>query len=337
MKFSKIFAVLAISFGMLSCTAQKADLSKLTPLDAELSTVEYPFPVTVKNLKNQGQDLKMAYMDVKPANWNGKTILLLHGKNFNGYYFEETARALNKEGFRVVIPDQIGFGKSSKPKQYQFSFQQLAENTKSIMDDLGVKKFIVLGHSMGGMLASRMAVMYPENVEKLVLANPIGLEDYKRFSPYQNIDKQYANELKNTYESYKDYQLKFYYDGKWKPEYDKWLNLLAGWTIHKDYPETAWNAALTSDMIFTQPVVYDFEKITAPTLLIIGTRDRTAIGKGNAPKELQPLMGLYQNLGKETQKKIKGSQLVELDDVGHSPHIEVFDRFIKLLMEFVKK
>lgn len=338
MKFQNLLPLLIAFVFLFSCKTQNtADLSKLTPLDAELSTVKYPFPTTTKIVKNQGQELKMVYMDVKPAKWNGKTILLLHGKNFNGYYFESVAKALNKEGFRVVMPDQMGFGKSSKPKQYQFSFHQLAENTKSIMDDLKIDKFMVLGHSMGGMLASRMAVMYPENVEKLILENPIGLEDYKRFSPYQNIEKQYAAELKNTYESYKNYQLQFYYDGKWKAEYDKWLNLLAGWTVHKDFPITAWNAALTSDMVYTQPVVYDFEKITAPTLLIIGTRDRTAIGKAFAPKELQPLMGQYQNLGKETQKKIKNSTLVELDHVGHTPHIEVFDRFIQPLLEFVKE
>ncbi len=320
----------------LSVFFKAQDLSALKPLDAELSTVAYPFPVQFKELKNQGQNLKMAYMDVKPEKANGKTVLLLHGKNFNGYYFEETARSLQKEGYRVVMPDQIGFGKSSKPRQYQFSFQQLAENTKAIMDGLKIGKFTVLGHSMGGMLATKMAVMYPDRVEKLILANPIGLEDYRKFSPYQNIDKLYAAELKNTYESYRDYQLKFYYDGKWKPEYDKWLNLLAGWTLHKDFPITAWNAALTTDMIFTQPVVDDFEKITSPTLLIIGTRDRTAIGKANASKDLQPLMGQYQNLGKETQKKIKGSTLVELENVGHSPHIEVFDRFIEPVLHFLK-
>lgn len=329
--------VLAALLFSTSCKTQNiADLTKLTPLDAELATVVYPFPVVFKSLESQEQQLNMAYMDAKPERPNGKTIVLLHGKNFNGYYFEETAKVLQKEGFRVIMPDQIGFGKSSKPKQYQFSFQQLAENTKSVLDDLKIEKFIVLGHSMGGMLATKIAVMYPENVEKLILENPIGLEDYRIFSPYQNIDKLYASELKNTYQSYKDYQLKFYYDGKWKPEYDKWLNLLAGWTVSRDFSITAWSAALTSDMIYTQPVIYDFEKITAPTLLIIGTRDRTAIGKGDAPKELQPLMGLYQNLGKETQKKIKNSKLVELDNVGHSPHIEVFDRFIKPLLEFIK-
>lgn len=328
--------ILFLIFSFLSVFMNAQELKTLKPLDAELSTVAYPFPVQFKELKNQGQKLRMAYMDVKPAKPNGKTVVLLHGKNFNGYYFEETARALTKEGYRVIMPDQIGFGKSSKPKQFQFSFQQLAENTKSIMDDLEISTFAVLGHSMGGMLATKMAVMYPENVEKLILANPIGLEDYRKFSPYQNIDKLYASELKNSYDSYRDYQLKFYYDGKWKPEYDKWLNLLAGWTIHPDFPVTAWNAALTTDMIYTQPVVADFEKITSPTLLIIGTRDRTAIGKPNAPKELQPLMGLYQNLGKETQKKIKGSTLVELENIGHSPHIEVFDRFIAPLLKFLK-
>ena len=89
-------------------------------------------------------------------------------------------------------------------------------------------------------------------------------------------------------------------------------------------------------MIYTQPVVQDFEKITSPTLLIIGTRDRTAIGKNNAPKEIQPLMGQYQNLGKQTHQKIKGSKLVELENVGHSPHIEVFGRFIQPLLDFLK-
>jgi hypothetical protein len=69
---------------------------------------------------------------------------------------------------------------------------------------------------------------------------------------------------------------------EWKPEYNKWLNLLAGWTLHKDYPLIAWNAALTSDMIFTQPVCYEFKNIQSPTLLIIGQADRTAIGKDAA-------------------------------------------------------
>lgn len=310
--------------------------SQIKPLDAMLSEYQYPYEVHFKDLSSQDNNLKMAYMDVKPQKSNGKTILILHGKNFNGAYWERTAKDLSEKGFRVIIPDQIGFGKSSKPHNYQFSFSQLAENTKAILDELGIDKTIVLGHSMGGMVATRFTLLYPEKVQKLILENPIGLEDYKTFAAYQNIDQAYQSELKNTAETYKNYQLKFYYDNKWKAEYQPWLDLIAGWTLHKDYPQVAWDAALTSDMIYNQPVCYEFKNIKVPTLLIIGTRDRTAIGKDRAPKELQPKMGQYQELGKKTQREIAGSQLVELENVGHLPHIEVYPKFFEVLYNFIK-
>ncbi|OBW41477.1 4,5:9,10-diseco-3-hydroxy-5,9,17-trioxoandrosta-1(10),2-diene-4-oate hydrolase [Chryseobacterium sp. MOF25P] len=331
MKYFKNAAVV-----MLFSLASVSVFSQIKPLDAMLSNYQYPFEVHFKDLKSQNQTLKMAYMDVKPKKPNGKTIMLLHGKNFNGAYWEKTAKNLSDKGFRVIIPDQIGFGKSSKPQSYQFSFAQLASNTKAILDDLKIDKIIVLGHSMGGMVATRFTLMYPETVEKLILENPIGLEDYKALAKYQTIDEAYQSELKNTAETYKNYQLKFYYDNKWKSEYQPWLDLIAGWTLHKDYPQVAWNAALTSDIIFNQPVVYEFKNIKTPTLLIIGTRDRTAIGKDRAPKEIQPTMGQYQELGKKTQQQIAGSKLVELENVGHLPHIEVYDKFWNALFDFIK-
>ncbi len=121
--------------------------------------------------------------------------MLLHGKNFNGAYWETTVRELTKSGFRVVLPDQIGFGKSTKPQNFQYSFQQLADNTKALLDTLGIAKTAVLEHSMGGMLATRFALMYPQVTEKLILENPISLEDYKRFVPYLPVDWWYKNEL----------------------------------------------------------------------------------------------------------------------------------------------
>lgn len=310
--------------------------SQVKPLDADLTNYQYPYEVHFINLKSQNNDLKMAYMDVKPKTSNGKTILLLHGKNFNGAYWAKTAKDLSDKGFRVIIPDQIGFGKSSKPQSYQFSFSQLAENTKAILDELKIDKTIVLGHSMGGMVATRFTLLYPEMVQKLILENPIGLEDYKTFAGYQTIDQAYQSELKNTAETYKNYQLKFYYDNKWKAEYQPWLDLIAGWTLHADYPKVAWDAALTTDMIYNQPVCYEFKNIKTPTLLIIGTRDRTAIGKDRAPKELQSKMGQYQDLGKKTQQQIEGSKLVEIENVGHLPHIEVYDKFWSALYDFIK-
>lgn len=328
MKKLNLLVILLITF---LATAQ----DKPVALDQNLSNYKYPYPVHFIKLKVQKQTLQMAYMDVKPKNYNGKNILLLHGKNFNGAYWKTTIEALTTKGYRVIAPDQIGFGKSTKPQHFQYSFHQLAQNTKAILDELNITKTAVLGHSMGGMLATRFALMYPETTEKLILENPIGLEDYKVVVPYQPIDWWYQNELKSNYESIKNYQLKFYYDNKWKPEYDQWVNILAGWTLHKDYPIIAWNAALTYDMIMTQPVVYEFPNLKVPTLLIIGTRDRTALGKNLAPENIRETMGLYYELGKKTQQKIPNSKLVEIENIGHLPHIEAFEKFIQPLTSFL--
>jgi pimeloyl-ACP methyl ester carboxylesterase len=279
----------------------------------------------------------MAYMDVQPENYNGKNVMLFHGKNFNGAYWETTIEALTSEGYRVIVPDQIGFGKSSKPDHFQYSFHLLAQNTRNLLDTLEIEKTAVLGHSMGGMLATRFALMFPEVTEKLILENPIGLEDYKLKVPYKPVEWWYESELDKTYEDIKNYQRTNYYDNNWKDSYNEWVNLLAGWTLNSDYETIAWNSALVYDMIFTQPVVHEFDELKPETLLIIGTRDRTALGKSLVSEETRQTMGLYNKLGKKTQKAIPNAELVELDDIGHLPHIESFDRFITPLLEFLKE
>jgi len=325
-----LLLILVSSFQLLS-----AQDKELQWLDIKLSNYEYPYSVSTIQLSIQDQILEMAYMDIKPENYNGNNIVLMHGKNFNGAYWKTTIDALQKEGYRIIVPDQIGFGKSSKPQHFQYTFQQLAQNTKTLLDSIGVTKTAILGHSMGGMLATRFALMYPENTTKLILENPIGLEDWKLKVPYKPVEWWYQNELKNNYKSIKKYQLESYYDNMWKPEYEQWVNLLAGWTLNSDYKTIAWNAALAYDMIFTQPVIYEFEEISSPTLLIIGTRDRTALGKSLVEDTIRDQMGLYNELGKKAQRKIPNSKLIEIENVGHLPHIEQFDSFITPLLSFL--
>ena len=77
--------------------------------------IAYPFAVAYFPLTLYGQDVRMAYMDVPPAGPpNGRTVVLFHGMNFGGFYFGGPIETLRKEGFRVVVPDQIGFGRSSR-------------------------------------------------------------------------------------------------------------------------------------------------------------------------------------------------------------------------------
>jgi pimeloyl-ACP methyl ester carboxylesterase len=172
------FKLIFIS-ALLIVSVTKAQQPSIKPYDIDLTNYQYPYPVQFITLNIQGEVLKMAYMDVQPANANGHVVMLLHGKNFNGSYWEQTAKFLSENGYRVIIPDQIGVGKSSKPQHIQYTFQLLCQNRKAIFDTLGIGKVCVLGHSMGGMVATRFTLMSPELVEKFILENPIGLEDWK--------------------------------------------------------------------------------------------------------------------------------------------------------------
>src|SRR5688500_10666147 len=77
--------------------------------------VQYPSTVNYITLNIERQPVKMAYMDVAPAKANGNTVLLLHGKNFNGYYWKDVIAFLSATGYRVIVPDQVGWGRSDKP------------------------------------------------------------------------------------------------------------------------------------------------------------------------------------------------------------------------------
>jgi len=260
-------------FVLCLCAVFSVKTQELQELDINLENYEYPYDVDFLELNIQRSTYSMAYMHIEAENPNGETVVLLHGKNFNGAYWQTTIDTLQKSGYNVLVPDQIGFGKSSKPEHFQYTFQQLAENTKKLIDTLGITKTSILGHSMGGMLATRFALMYPEITKKLVLVNPIGLEDWKTKIPYQSIDDWYEQELDKNYQGIKTYQQESYYAGDWNDDYAQWAKLLAGWTLNEKYPLIAWNAALTYDMILTQPVVYEFKNLQMPTLLIMGTRD----------------------------------------------------------------
>jgi pimeloyl-ACP methyl ester carboxylesterase len=323
------FFVLLLVFlsGIFNASAQQNDTLSIT-----LENVTYPHPVKLLPLRIEGQDVKMAYMDVRPtAQANGRSVLLLHGKNFGGYYWTAVIKALTAQGFRVIVPDQIGFGKSSKPFVH-YSFHQLASNNKKLLDTLGIKKITVLGHSMGGMLATRFTLLYPQLVEKLVLEDPIGLEDYRTFVPYISAEEDYPKELKTTPESVKQYYQNSYFP-QWKPQYDYLVKIGAGVAASADFPRYAKVAALTYEMIYEQPVCYEFGLIKVPTVLFVGKADRTIVGKGTLSEAEKAKHGQYQLLGKETAKKIPNCKLIEFDEVGHIPHIQIPEKFLKALLE----
>ena len=306
-----------------------------TPLGIALEEFAYPYPVQFLALENQGQSLLMAYMDVQPGGpGQGKVVVLLHGKNFSGSYWQNTIKALTAAGYRVIVPDQIGFGKSPKP-DLCYSFDQLAANTAKLLDHLGIKTAAVVGHSMGGMLAVRFARTFPERTTSLVLENPIGLEDYRFFVPPQTTEQLVSVETAMTPEKYRAFIQRYFVT--WKPEYETFVETRSRQALSGEFPRFAKASALTFQMIYQQPVRHEFGLIKPPTLLVVGQADRTTVGRGRVPEEIIKDKGQFAVLGKAAAKDIPQCKLVELPNVGHIPHLEAPAEFHQALLSFLKE
>jgi pimeloyl-ACP methyl ester carboxylesterase len=202
------------------------------------------------------------------------------------------------------------------------------------LDSLGVKEVAVVGHSMGGMLATRFTLMYPSTVTHFILENPIGLEDYRQITPYASLDEAYRNELNATESSIRNYHKTYYV--QWKQEYDEYVTVAARWSGSGEFPRLAMSSALTYQMIYEQPVCHEFPYIKAKTLLVIGQADRTVVGKARVKKEMLGSVGQYPELGRKTASLIPNSTLVEIPNVGHIPHFEAKEKFHQELLSFLK-
>ena len=311
----------------------------------------------------ENRPVRMAYRDVSAVGKpNGETILLLHGENFSSTYWQKTAEILAAQGFRVVIPDQLGFGASSRP-DIHYSFHELSENTFRLLNYLGVREVEVVGHSMGGMLAVRFTLLHQAMVRKLILEDPIGLEDYRTFLPYVPLENEVHIELHATYDTYLARHKTFYLG--WKPEYETYVREEASSLDTGEFPEAALAAALVYEMIYEQPVVYELADVHIPTLIIIGAQDRPIVGEmimpyekpgdmprmdmgtkmpkdrgtqrtaGAMPDAYQKLFGQYQALAEKTHEAIKNSMLVQIPDTGHIPHLESPAKFYQNIIPFL--
>ncbi|KAI2465135.1 alpha/beta-hydrolase [Annulohypoxylon bovei var. microspora] len=342
----KIFTIVTTVFvGFIASTqyvvAQDPAPISDVPSDGDLngSNFTYPFPLKTYKFTSQLQEVEMAFMDVVPTTEpNGKIAICLHGKNFCGPTWESTARQLAGVGYRVILPDQIGFCKSSKPRSYQYTLQQFSYNTKNLLDVLGIENVTVVGHSLGGMTSIRFGLMFPEVIERLVLVDPIGLEDWKALGvPYKPVDILDAIESGSNYTSIREYEQSTYYVGQWNESYDVWVNMLVNIYQGTEAAPFAFNQALVTDMALSAPVVYEFGMLKPRTLLLIGDKDNTALGKQWSPPDVQAKLGHYDVLGKQAAAAMPNADLIEFPDLGHAPQIQAPERFHEALLGWLLK
>jgi pimeloyl-ACP methyl ester carboxylesterase len=332
MRTVKCLASLAVGLMLLGST-HGANAEE--PYGIGLEGFPYPYPVAMLSLVNEGEPLRMAYMDVKPtAKSNGRTVLLLHGRNFPSSYWEPVIKTLTGAGFRVVAPDQIAFGKSSKPL-FDLHFDQLVRNTVELLDQLKIAKVDVVAHSMGGMLAVRLARAYPDRIERLVLAAPIGLEDYRFYVPPVTTETLLEQEDKLTPDTYRR-QLVTNYSLTLPPEaITPFVDARMRIKESSEYPRWLRSFVNSYQMIYREPVVHEIPLITQDTLFIMGGNDHNAPGRPFAPEAIRGRMGQNVALAQKLSTKMHAAHVEVIDGVGHLVFLEAQPQFNELMLNFL--
>ena len=258
----------------------------------------------------------------------------MHGKAFGGYYFLNVIEALTEAGYRVVAPDQFGWGKSPKP-DFHYSFHMFGHNSAALLDHLGVGNVAVLGHSTGGMTAVRFTLMNPDRVTCLVLEDPLGFADYRIGIPSQTDETLYDHEINWTDPKVIRAYVNGYFVHPDPTVCDPLADILVRVTLSPNYQEWARSAALTFQMIYQQPVRHEYHLIQPPTLLIVGAQDHVVpLGQYASPEEFARL-GDFLTLSEQAAKDIPNAKRVVVPECGHIPHLEKPAEFLAAFLPFL--
>jgi pimeloyl-ACP methyl ester carboxylesterase len=283
------------------------------PVSINLEEVPYPHPVSFIDFTQFEEPVRIAFMDVAPAApANGQTVVLLHGGNYFALAWEGTIGALRDAGFRVVAIDQLGYGKSSKPL-IPYSLDLHAANTKRVLDHLGVERAAMVGHSYGGMIASRFAHSYPDATTHLALVNSIGMADGRAGRGWTEPRPQLTRTYDNALSTIRNHVV------QWDDAYLEFVRIHYGWTMSGEWPRLAMVRALNSQVIGRETVVHDWPEIQAPALVIGGEVD--------GPR--------YPELARAAAAAFPNGRVVLFPNVGHNPHWEAQHLLHPALIDFL--
>ena len=306
------------------------------PLGIALEGYAYPWPARFLPLMVERHAVRLAYMDVPPAGApNGRTVLLMHGRNFPASYWEPTVRALIAAGYRVVAPDQINFGKSSKLDDVPVSFDAMAAHTAALLDHLKVDRVDVVAHSMGNMAAVRFARTYPDRVGKLAMYGPVGLEDYRFTVPPVPEERLIEQENGLTGEAYLNQLVTTYGLTLPREQVQPFVEIRERMKGSAEWPRWVRSFVSSYYAMWGQPVVHELPLVDKPVLFLVGTRDRTAPGRPFARTEDRDRMGRIAERAQELAPKMPRARVEVFEGVGHLIHLEATERFNAVLLRFL--
>ncbi|MCY4358655.1 MAG: alpha/beta hydrolase [Gammaproteobacteria bacterium] len=289
------------------------------PVSVNLEDIEYPYPVNYMDFRIYNTDVRLAYMDVAPTGThNGRSVILHHGGLYYGWYWKAQVEALVAEGYRVIVKDRLGWGKSSKP-DIPYSINLWASNTARLMDHLSIERAAVVGHSIGGQMVTRFAFLYPERTTHLVTVNQVGLTDNRKgrgFDPLSG-EVDMRPDMDSVYQGLVRWANNNYVN--WKPEFMEHMRIRYGNRLSGDWPRIAYINRLTGQMRGMDTVVNDWQHIDTPTLILGGAEDYPA----------------YAEEAMHAANTFSNGEVYNIPDVGHNPHEEVPEIVNAKLIEFL--
>ena len=307
----------------------------------------YPYPVQFLDVKHVAeatwidrpapdweQRARLAYMDISPDRGSARgAVLLVHGKNFFGAYWGAVIQALRDRGYRVVVPDLVGWGKSSKPST--LTAASLVAHLRSLLDHLHVDSAVLVGHSTGGLVGMHMALLLPERVQALVLENPMGLEDYRRGLTRPVRHEDWAQDERSmSSDQFRRFMAHYFVDKN--PRFiEPFVAVRAAIARSPEFEQWVQSSAAGYDMLLNEPADGFVATLPTRTLFVCGTSDRTYVGaKYTAPEE-QAAKGNIAELARGVAGRMPRARFVGVPKVGHLPHVETPAAFMSAVLEFL--
>jgi pimeloyl-ACP methyl ester carboxylesterase len=308
----------------------------------------YPYPVRYLDVAHLAQApwidrpapewerrARLAYMDIAPESGQPTgAVLLLHGKNFFGAYWRDVIAALRHAGYRTIVPDMIGWGKSTKPST--LTTASLVAQLRSLLDALAVNSVAVVGHSTGGLVAMHMSRMIPERVRALVLENPMGLEDYRNglTRPVGHEDWA-ADERSATADQVRQY-MAHYFVNKDSRLIEPFVAVRMAIAASPEFERWVQSSAAATDMLLNEPAVDFVASLPTRTLFVCGQSDRTYVGaKYTAPND-QAAKGNIAAMAQGFAGRMPAARFVGVPNTGHVPHLESPDAFLPAVLDFLR-
>jgi pimeloyl-ACP methyl ester carboxylesterase len=290
-----------------------------------------PPPMTFDDLlpqpvqKARVGDLDIAYVDVG----HGPLVVLIHGLGEHLGYWSENLPGLVEGGARVIALDLPGFGRSSKPDgDYGIAWEAAA--VRGLLDAVAPNESAVLvGHSMGGQIAARFALAWPERVRALVLVAPAGIERFEAGEAAwierntsakalrdQDDDALRAHFHRNVFHRWNDAAERHLVDRmrlRSAPDFDRYLHAVVR-MVHA---------------MLDEPVASELPNLKPPVTVLFGDQDHLIPN---------PLVhgGTTADVAAEAQRLMPGARVELLPDVGHMIQIEAPERTNRAILDAVR-